>query len=125
MPTTRQRNAALGSTRAKARGWGLGTRSVEISAGWPRDDGHAPVRLVGKARGPRCGGLQQRPTMSLQGPAEIASATFDPDSDYVEDLPGLDVAEVDGWARLTTPSHPSGACLRGGVGQFLLCRLPR
>jgi hypothetical protein len=66
--------------------------SVEVSAGRPRDHSDAPVRLVGKARGPRCGGLQERPTMRLQRPAEVAISTLDPESDHVKDPPRLDIA---------------------------------
>src|SRR5712691_7852264 len=63
--------------------------------------------------------------MRFERATEVAAASFDPESDHVEHLPLLDVAEVDRPAGLPAPCRPRRARLRGRFDQFLRRRLPR
>src|SRR5712691_5551184 len=63
--------------------------------------------------------------MRFERATEVAAASFDPESDHVEHLPLLDVAEVDRPAGLPAPCRPRRARLRGRFDQFLRRRVPR
>src|SRR5207244_1482583 len=78
-------------------------RGMKVGTGRPCHDGDAAVGAVRKACSSRGGRLQHRPAMRFERATEVAAASFDPESDHVEHLPLLDVAEVDRPAGLPAP----------------------
>src|SRR5438093_13506153 len=86
---------------------------MEVRTRHPWHHGEVPVRSLRNIRGPRGGRLQQRPPMRFERATEISATPFDPESDHVEDLTPIHVAEVDCWASLAAPSGPRCAGLLG------------
>ncbi len=98
-------------------------RRVEVPAGGPGDHGQAFVGSVRKIGGPCSGRLQQQAPVRLEGPSQEPAATFDPEANHVEDLPALDVAEVDRRAGDTAPGRARDARPFGRVDEFLPARV--
>ena len=94
---------------------------MEVRPGRPGDHRHVTVTTIRQSRGTRGGGLQNASPVSFERAAQVPATTFDPETDDVEDLPALDVAEIERGANLAGPFLAGGAYVIRCGEKILAC----